>query len=246
MTSAVLKNRMLSLTNQAFSERDFGAQTFTEFLGRFPEVVRIDRTQLPFVIDLLGVAPEESGDVTRPLIGKPRVRKDLWDAVLDFRSGVEHIWDKTTSRARPRGPDDGDDAEVLPTASSEELSKWRDAFRRQVESRPIAAVDRDDPRLRIWAEKGLGTGYLPVPYRGPWNEFMRNAVVAKLSAWFDSREIDKPSDLIEVAVVPPRLARDGNLYEALNELLSRLTKDEIAQLTLPAQLVLRALRDRKS
>lgn len=246
MTSAVLKNRLLELTNHAFTERDFGVATFTDFLRKFPDLVRIDRSQLPFGVELIEAAPNEQPAVRSASTGRPRIRRDLWQAAMDFKSGIEYVWDATSARARPRLESDGNNAELLPTSTAEELSQWRKEFiRRRTESENAVVDDKSAVRLQVWAEKGLGTEYLPPEHRGPWNEFMRNAVVDKLNGWFDSRGLARPSDLIETSPQWTEPEADAALSKVLHNLLVRLTRDELSQLQLPATLVLRALYDRK-
>ena len=111
MSVAVLKNRILDLTERRFKESDYGASTFGEFVRNHDDILALDATQRPPVAILKGVTPASAGASEAR---GTRVRSDLWQAVLDFSSGEEYIWDdgedvaKRASDARSSGP-------VLPT-----------------------------------------------------------------------------------------------------------------------------------
>ncbi len=47
MTLAVLKNRVLDHTDRSFDEARWGAGSFREFVGMFPEVVSVDSSTRP-------------------------------------------------------------------------------------------------------------------------------------------------------------------------------------------------------
>ena len=50
MIVAVLKNRLLQLTNRTFREEDFGATSLVELMTRYRDLVAIDRSVRPIVI----------------------------------------------------------------------------------------------------------------------------------------------------------------------------------------------------
>lgn len=56
MSTAVLKNRILQLTDHTFSERQFGADSFSSFLRLCSGVIRVDRNTRHPTIELLDVA----------------------------------------------------------------------------------------------------------------------------------------------------------------------------------------------
>jgi len=57
MTVAVLKNRILSLTNRTFDERRWGAASFREFVDQFDDVVSPDTSTRPPIVELIGPDP---------------------------------------------------------------------------------------------------------------------------------------------------------------------------------------------
>src|SRR5262245_29507279 len=90
MTVPVLKNRLLLVTEGTFRESDFGAVSFRDFLKRLPGgVVPLDESQNPAVVQLVTDEIPHRGE-HRPFF--PRIRPDLWRAVLDYSSGRRYSW----------------------------------------------------------------------------------------------------------------------------------------------------------
>src|SRR5689334_17183736 len=78
MRSAVLKNRLLSLTDHRFREADYGARTFGEFLALFPDLIEVDHSSKPPLVSFRGdIGTSHLATPARPA----RVRPDLWDAI---------------------------------------------------------------------------------------------------------------------------------------------------------------------
>jgi len=244
MTTAVLKNRLLTITGGRFDERQLGFRSFAEFLTSYSKVVRIDRSQVPQMAELLE-ASVDTLDSHRPgPTARPRIRPDLWQAAMDFTSGIEYVWDSDMGRARPRLPSDHKDAPIVPTITEETLQGWRKDFIARTLKGDLAASPDLEERLDGWATKRLGTLYLPPELRGLWNEYMRQAVVDRLDGWFNKVGLSVPQDLLQVANTQERIAQPGDLPSALLNLLARLNKEELSQLQLPAAIILRALQRR--
>ena len=87
MTVAVLKNRLLDLTDRTFKESDYGSGTFWEFVKGNKDILILDETTTPPVAILKGVSPDDHASA------QSRIRPDLWRAVLDFSSGDMYFWD---------------------------------------------------------------------------------------------------------------------------------------------------------
>jgi hypothetical protein len=177
MIVAVLKNRLLQLTNRSFREEDFGASSLLELVAPHADLVAIDRSVKPIVIEWIGTPTPPPGDGR---IG--RVRSDLWRAVLDFSSGLEYEWDVSARQARPVGK--ADPARRMPTVDAVVLAGWRQSFIETYE--PTLTTDEDRERLRTWAANALGSQGLPRALRAPWNEYLKHAVVARLTSWFQA------------------------------------------------------------
>jgi hypothetical protein len=175
MIVAVLNNRLLQLTNRSFRNEEFGASSLLELVSRHCDLVAVDRTVKPIAIEWIGPPPTVRADAH---VG--RVRPDLWLAVLDYSSGLQYEWDIDVQQARAV------QAAVpqlrLPTVDAVMLASWREAFVKVHEATPSAPEDRQ--RLREWATRALGSQGLPRALRAPWNEYLKRAVVARLTCWF--------------------------------------------------------------
>jgi hypothetical protein len=175
MIVAVLKNRLLQLTDRQFREEDFGADSLLELVARHRDLVAIDRNVKPVVVEWVGTPT-----AIRPTAPAGRVRPDLWRAMLDFSSGLHYEWDIEAGQARP--VETADPALRLPTLDPTTLASWRTAFVKEHEA--AISNPEDLQRLRDWATHALGSQGLPRPLRARWNEHLKNAVVARLTCWF--------------------------------------------------------------
>jgi hypothetical protein len=164
MTTAVLKNRLLSLTDRQFNEEDYGARTLFEFASKFPELISVDTTTYPPEVEL------------RPT----RIRADLWRAAIDYRSGTKYVWDRLQRRARERKASD-DSSMILPTLTREAVASWREEFKDRQRS---ATLPSEIPNLERWAQFGLATQSLPDRLQGLWNREQSWRVWEHLSSWF--------------------------------------------------------------
>ena len=239
MTTAVLKNRMLSLTGNAFNEGDYGAANFTTFISRYRDLVDIDESKLPPVIEL---RTSEAGDLAHgyagPAPSRSRIRSDLWRAVLDYASGTEYVWDAVDGQARLS--QSGEDNPILPIVSKAMHQQWRAEFIESVTDSAINTPEQEE-RANTWVRDQLPTSQLPPHLIPGWNGFLRDKVHRHLLLWFDESGLDPPSDLISYAA--ERTTRRSTDTEVLRQLILRIvremTEHELAQLNLPSRAVLR-------
>jgi hypothetical protein len=180
MTTAVLKNRLLDLTQRQFREGQFGVATIAELVSLFPEhlELNLDGPQSKVTLRepqmLLGPqSRQQEGFASRQ--GRSRVRPDLWRAVIDYRSGHYYVWDTNMQMAR-RGTAD-EPLRPMPTVSAHDVQTWRGQFVSQVENSIDPSLAN---RLRAWVDNEYGTAFLPVLLRGQWNGFTRGKVVERL------------------------------------------------------------------
>ena len=240
MTSAVLKNRLLDLTGNTFHESDYGAHSFSMFLSRFNDLVSVDKSRSPSIVELQDqkTATSVSRRATTTF-SRPRIRSDLWRAVLDYSSGIKYVWDTTSRQARPSHPEDLDP--TIPTITQAIHGQWQAEFAEQV---PTTA---DSAQVNSWIQNHLSTSHLPEHLIPQWNEFLRNQVHNHLLAWFSEAELQPPSDLI--LFVSGRSAQTTSDSEALRRLIlqtvSEMSETELVQVNLPARAVLRAVKPRR-
>lgn len=236
MTAGVLKNRILQITGGKFKERDYGARRFIELIKSLPELVSVDETTLPPAVRLL--------EKPAPQAQHERLRRDLWQAVMDYSSDTQYVWDPS-GEARPRSTEDPEELPSLPTISAEEMATLRKKFADQVLANPANLAVAD--RVREWAEKGYRTAYLPQHLRSAWNQELTSEAVARVRKWFQDRHIDEPVALL---LEPPREAPEPQTEstDALRSFILRavesMTPAELKRVELPASAALRAQRKR--
>ena len=244
MTTAVLKNRLLVLTNGEFRESDYGADTVSEFVARFGDVVALDETTRPPTVRLTETARDGvSAAGADPSAGSQRVRlwirDDLWQAVIDRSGGKTYIWDAETLKARPGEATESNPA--MPTIDEDVDKEWRRGFRDSL------APDSDEFEMtRAWAD-GLSPPYhLPRRLAPRWHGFLTRQVRQRLLEWFEREGVAPPSDFAVLAARRPR--PDSDAAEALRQLALRtvreMTEEELSQLNLPLSAVLRAMKSK--
>lgn len=131
MSAAVLKNRILDLTERQFDERTWGVDSFTDWLALFADVVRVDYGKHPPVVELLGgdetpIATEHTDTGAASLPARPwKVRRDLWLALTDPRTEGRWAWvDGAAVLVDP----DASHAPPLPHISASDMQELRREF----------------------------------------------------------------------------------------------------------------------
>jgi len=244
MTAAVLKNRLLDLTERRFDESNWGAESFTGFLAQFGDVVELDLGSHPPEVRLLGADRADAtspSSMRRPLpeLGpRRRIRADLWDAVLDY-SGVRYVWDG--QRAVPVNEGSAvSSTELLPSLTREEFKQWRTEFvQRQCEGNPALA-----PRLNDWLEREQPLAALPAPLRISWVVELKGRVLKRLDSWFEGRGEPLPPAAIvgDESSSPGPEADDSALRERVLDAVRTMSREELETLQLPARVLLREKR----
>ncbi len=220
MTMAVLKNRLLLITDRRFDTKDFGAadmRAFVALLAPDFELVNQDGKELvcptspatdndaPKIV-LARRAPQKTpSDNAKEAAAKPkedaprrgRIREDLWAALMDYASGHVYVWDPSDGLARPRRPGDHD-LPIVPTLTPVELAEWRRTFleehRDHLQGGELASAQR-------WQEQGLATAYLPWPLQQAWNRELAARVRQRSTAFFSGVN-GKPLRAAALATVP--------------------------------------------
>lgn len=263
MRAAVLKNRILDLTDRTFNEADHGASSFVDFVSSYPEIVSVDRSVDPPWVMLRSYEaeanPYASSTASDSSASQLRIRPDLWRAVVDYRSGITRFWDPVTGsvsgtspaaapepnepgRSDSPEPDGGElaaSAWDLPTLTPQELAQWREEF--------VQEVGQDLPedaraKLERWQAEALGTQALPAQLRGRWNEGLKRRVAERLSQWFRFRGQEPPNDLLRPVGRSARQDASQSLREFILSCVKQMTEDELRALHLPVTSIARMRR----
>ena len=220
MTTAVLKNRLLSLTCNAFNEAAYGAPTFGSFVATHDDTVYIDNSRFPPMVELRPVVSERIAPSYKyPPSNRPRVRSDLWLATLDYSSESQYAWDSAGARARPKR--DEDDDPVIRTVTQAEFQGWQKEFVDKVLS-ANAVTTEQGRQVDVWLQRQLPTSQLPRHLIPQWNGFLRDKVHRHLLQWFAESGLSTPSDLLTSAPVgrlkdtSPETEDATNLYRRIH------------------------------
>jgi hypothetical protein len=239
MTTAVLKNRLLDLTDREFKEADWGAKTFRDFVALFSDVIEEVPGVHPSEVRLLGDLPlppdAGSGDEPLDLGARRNIRSDLWNAILDFNSGKKYWWDgeravSDEEDAAPRG-------KLLPTLDVDEFKAWRQEFvqEQSTENSELASF------LYSWLERADPLALLPRSLRIPWIIELKRRVLMRLEEWFKAEGIPLPTDAVTDNRPKKRTDTDA-LRDRVLAAVNAMSREELESLMLPATLLLRPRR----
>lgn len=145
MTVAVLKNRILAVDPE-FREDDWGARTMADFVGEFTDLVTLDRTPKPPIVQLhdnrISQVPDEVPSALAPSVSGPSndwlIRPDLWQAVTDYRSGSRYVWDGSAAVAIPADADPDISLPQLPSVDHDAAPRLAQRVHRGAERIGIA------------------------------------------------------------------------------------------------------------
>ena len=246
MSVAVLKNRILDLTNRNFRETEYGVESFAEFLRLFPETIEVDPSTRPPTVRLLAAAGLADG-VTPPIPAPQRrgrwsIRPDLWKAAVDYASGARYGWADGSAVVIDATTEQASDLLVLPTLSEEANHIWRSEF---VQSLPIPVQDGFARPLTRWRDVAHSTGALPTQLRGQWSAYFKGRVLKHLEEWFLNEGIPVPADLIQ-SDGPNHEREAGSPTDRLKRVIGRyldhMTEAELLALPIPISAIQRADR----
>jgi hypothetical protein len=238
MTVAVLKNRLLNVSDRSFREKDYGARTVGEFVRRYPDLLLLDDSSQPAKVRLRTTNIRSS---TPGAVEQSRIRPDLWSAIVDYQSGFTYVWDGLIAQPMDASAARGaKEARVLPTLDRDELDAWRSEFLSNAQD--LIGADHDaTEQARRWARDRLGTRYLPASLRTPWNHELKRRVVDRLTSWFAREGLSAPADLLRARPVGrTQYVGADTLRQLVLRCVHVMTEDELRQLSLPPSAVLRA------
>lgn len=234
MSIAVLKNRILQLTERSFREEDFDVANMTQFVLKFSDIVELDKHTSPPQVVL------RQKDSAAGFTSETAIRSDLWKAVLDYSSNRTYIWDIATSMAVV-GEANGNDY-TLPTIDRNTLQQWRREF---VQSHQSAVGEAIRHRLEEWAEQILPDKHLG-RLRGPWSAELKRRVHRHLDSWFSQHGLDAPADI----VTERRKVKDGirevneeRLRSAVERCIAAMSGNDLRNIMIPLEVVARLLAE---
>ena len=238
MTIAVLKNRLLQLTDGQFSEREEGFETFRALLLNCHDIVKVDTSGPAATVELLEKAnvvdTGEGAFVSHSPDPSRRIRQDLWSAVLDIRSDRQYVWDTTNGKAREKIQ--GDTFPVLPSLSPEELAQWRKEF---LEEHHATLTPAAQKTLDRWYAEILPASYLPKKLQGHWIRKLAGRIDARLQDWFKRNSLEAPT--ISTIGQPSNVDDEVvSLRSIVIDCVQVMTKAELDELRLPPAVFLRA------
>ena len=203
MTAAVMKNRLLDITQREFDESQFGANSIAEFLRLCEDILLLDTTVVPPMVELREseLRNNESWNETLVQVAG-RVRGDFWQAVLDYSTGTHYIWDSDNNQVLPGGTESR--GPIVPSINQRILKAWRSEFFEEVRQGSSVTFEQET-RIDNWVQMFLSTSSLPSHIISLWNTFFRDKVHEWLINWFNESGIDPPQDLFGIS--PPALGR---------------------------------------
>ena len=243
MTTAVLKNRLLNLTDRSFSESAYGFRSFKDLVMSLPDLLEVDLLVRPVEVTLR--SEDLPSAAALPIGPGVRVRRDLWNAIINFSTGHRWVW--SDGVALPEGDESVVDALILPTLSADELQGWREQF--VAEHREFLS-ESDKRRLEQWSKAHGGTRLLPVSIQHSWNARLKIGVVDRLTSWFASRGEQLPADIL-VPVQPSTReasqmsASAQSLRVFVTECIAKMTDDELEAIVLPVAAIHRYIAQRR-
>jgi hypothetical protein len=248
MTTAVLKNRLLVLTNNEFKEEEYGARTILEFVEQAADIVNIDRSVIPPIVELKGERGEKAHEARQAAatysVSFDRIRPDLWQAIMDYTSGNKYVWDARAGTARPQNRDDPPEV-VLPTITQEEEMKWRKEFAASVAALPLDDIAKF--RLNAFGAKNVSPKVLTLGLQWKWNDFVRAKIIKAVTDWFQQHKLSQPEHLtVQVRRAPRPPAEPGveELRDLIIAVIRGMTAAELLAVQLPPNAVLRTRKDK--
>ena len=241
MTLGVLKNRILTASDGSFAESHYGAANMIQLAQQLSDLLMLDSTSKPPQVVLRAAAPDTSAEPQTTAVDTVtvpnrefRIRRDLWDAVVDFASAEVYVWDGTGASKKAPEKDDL----ILPTIDEDVEKQWRTDF--TSEHLPRAQLAETEALTR-WRDSRLRTSALPGRYRGEWNNYLKSKVVERLTHWFSEQGIEPPANLTERHPRQLRVSDEAALRRSVLRCVNAMTEGELSALMIPATVVSRLL-----
>lgn len=266
--TAGVKPELIRHLAGSFDERALGYRTFSQFAE---EAAR--QGYVEFGADADGWRRiRVSGDAPRgrgPGRGPERLRPDIWNAFIEWRTGSFWVWDRASGRAvkladtapakerddlvgiRAAWEEKSEAVVAIPPVPQQEQLAWVRAFVDELGEHPLANPLRtalDDPRPFLTAGIVLRAD---VALKARYHHYRLGKVLAAVRNWAAEHQIDL--DAIDHSSPPPapsavaRLdGRGGTEIEALRKVVrdaaDQMTLEQLRRIELPLGIVFDSLR----
>jgi hypothetical protein len=248
MTTAVLKNRLLDLTDRDFSESQFGARDMVAFVRAMPDLLDLTPTEDgpaivelrdPALVDGLPPLPTGSGEQAQGVRGRERLRPDLWRAAMDWGGERSYVLDGGRVRVKAEGDER---LPVFEPVTEADFLAWKEAFvQRELETADPSSAEL----LQTWRSMAGPSRILGKKLQDRWMSHLRHQVAARVDSWFSQHGEASPDDLFVGPLTGPSGVRESGTFDEpagedrrLKEFVLRcvhaMTAAELRALSIPA------------
>ena len=164
--------------------------------------------------------------------------------MLDYSSGTQYVWDLDKKEATPS--QGSEHSPIIDTITADMQREWRQQFLDEAKQ-VLSLTDTETRQSDEWVELHLGTSQLPVRLVPRWNRFFRDNVLGHLRGWFSSAGLDAPEDMVSSSIrhKESRPSETEDLRELVISVARQMTHEELSELKLPSEAVLRATKRHK-
>jgi hypothetical protein len=251
---ALVKAQLLSeaASNDAtFSEHELGLRTFLEFVKRVPEI----SVQTRIGSDML-LAPAIAADTlaayARPL---PRLRRDFWRAFIEFPvPSTVRLYDSVEDKIFYESvPPTRNGIKIEPVSRETQIA-WRRTFSEQqpenVKGSLLASLD--GAGTSIFNEFARRLRENPFVMHA-WNHYLQKQITDHVATWAAANGVpedrwcsgtSRSDDRASKESVPARVHSIGQRSELYN-FLDNLPIEDLLQLRVPLEWVLKVMREKK-
>jgi hypothetical protein len=240
-----------SSSGATFSERELGFRNFLEFVKRVPDIA----VQTRIGSDVL-LAPATAGDIlsayARPL---PRLRRDFWRAFIEFQiANTIRLYDPTEDRMFYENLPTTRKGIVIEPISREIQLAWRRSFSDEqsenVKGSLLASLDGTG--TSIFNEFARRLRENPSVMHA-WNRYLQKQITDHVATWAAANSVpedrwcsgtSRSDDTASKEAMPAKTHSIGQRAELYN-FLDNLPIEDLLQLRIPLELVLKVMREKK-
>ncbi len=237
----VLKNQLLNLAGSSFHEADFGWPNLRFLPASYPDLLQLDSSSPHGHAKFLAPAKPSTpaSDAEESPTKRHHIRRDLWDAVIDYRRGETYVWDAHTGKAVTTSDGDEDARPRFPTVSAEDVRDWRKEC-----ADGWLSVFGDENRSRVERWVDVPRERVPHTLIRRWQAEQRGKVVGIVEDFFAQEGIPLPDDALPSELsthAQQAQVRSLTQREILKASASVMTDAELSDVQLPLGVLYRTL-----